>query len=242
MLTELNLLTKNLKRSDKMKNADNKIYIITGHYGSGKSEFSINFARYLKSKNNSVCLADLDIVNTYFRSREVRTSLMKNGIEVVSDTLESTKGLDMPYLSPAIKGQIINQDKNVILDCGGDNVGIRVLRQFDQEIIKRDYEVFMIINIFRPETNNVENIVKMKKSLEGESGFKITGLINNSNFLRQTTVDDIVAADNIIKQVSNNTNIPIKYVTGLKKIINNLPNEVSGERLILDLSLRSEWL
>ncbi|QVK19123.1 ATP-binding protein [Mycoplasmatota bacterium] len=219
-----------------------KLYIIVGHYGSGKSEFSVNFAKKLKKNKKEVCLADLDIVNPYFRSREARLSLMNLGIAVVSDTLNSVKGLDMPYLSPAIKGQIVHNKNNLILDCGGDEVGVRVLKQFYNEIIERDFEIYMVINVYRPETSNVEAIIKMKNQLENEIGLPIKGYINNSNFLRQTSVDDIIYSDKILKEVSEITQVPILYVSALEKLIKQLPNDVSGERFILNLSLRNDWL
>jgi MinD-like ATPase involved in chromosome partitioning or flagellar assembly len=220
----------------------NKVYIIIGHYGSGKSEFSVNFAKYIKNESNEVSLADLDIVNPYFRSREVREELSNIGIDVVADSLNSTKGLDIPYLSGAIKGQIIQDRKNVILDCGGNDVGVRVLKQFHADLLKRELEMYMIVNVYRPETSTVEQIIDMKEQLEEEATLKITGLINNSNFLRQTTVDDIVYSDQLLKEVSEKTSIPIKYISGMKKLINNLPEKVSGERFILNLSLRTDWL
>ncbi len=221
---------------------DNKIYIIVGHYGSGKSEFSVNFAKKLNTLNKSVCLADLDIVNPYFRSRETRLSLINLGIDVISDTLDSVKGLDMPYISPAIRGQIAYNKKTIILDCGGDNVGTRVLKQFDDLIKQRDYEMYMIINVYRPETSTVEQIIDMKNKMEAESGLLITGYINNSNFLRQTTVDDVMNADSLIKEVSKITSVPIVYVSALESILNKLPNDISGEKFEINLSLRSDWL
>lgn len=221
---------------------DNKIYIIVGHYGSGKSEFSVNFAKKLNTLNKSVCLADLDIVNPYFRSRETRLSLINLGIDVISDTLDSVKGLDMPYISPAIRGQIAYNKKTIILDCGGDNVGTRVLKQFDDLIKQRNYETYMIINVYRPETSTVEQIIDMKNKMEAESGLLITGYINNSNFLRQTTVDDVMNADSLIKEVSKITSVPIVYVSALESILNKLPNDISGEKFEINLSLRSDWL
>ncbi len=220
----------------------NKIYIIVGHYGSGKSEFSINFAKKLKNNNKEVCLADLDIVNTYFRSREMRLSLTNLGIDVISDTLNSIKGLDMPYISPAIKGQIVHNKKNIILDCGGDAVGIRVLKQFVEDIKIRDYEMYMVVNIYRPETSTVEQTIEMKNKLEKESGLTITGFVNNSNFLRETTVDDVLYADKILKEVSRKTKIPILYVSSVSNVIKDLPDDISGEKFTLELTLRSKWL
>jgi len=221
---------------------DNKIYIIVGHYGSGKSEFAVNFAKKLHAEKKNVCLADLDIVNPYFRSREMRLSLINLGIDVISDTLNSVKGLDMPYISPAIKGQIVNNKKTIVLDCGGDNVGVRVLKQFDDEIKKRDYEMYMIINTFRPETSTVEQIIEMQDKLESEVDIKISGYINNSNFLRETTLEDIKNADKILKNVSKLTGKPILYVSAIKSLIDMLRDDISGEKFVLNLSLRSDWL
>ena len=56
---------------------DKRIRIIIGHYGSGKSEFSINYAVKLAEMGRKVTLADIDIVNMYFRSRE-KTREMEN--------------------------------------------------------------------------------------------------------------------------------------------------------------------
>ena len=224
-----------------MNTNTNKLTIIVGHYGSGKSEFSVNYAEYI-SQLGEVHLADLDIVNPYFRSRELRETLIKKGIVMVSDTLNSTKGLDMPYLSPAIKGQIANQTNRMILDCGGDDVGIRVLKQFIPQIKSRDYEIWMIINTFRPETSDVNQIQIMKDKLELELGLKVTHYIHNSNFLRHTTVDEMIAADQLMKEVSELTNIPIKYVSGIKSLIDQLPNDVSGERFVMELLLRNDWM
>jgi hypothetical protein len=221
---------------------DRKIYIITGHYGSGKSEFAVNFAYYLRNKNREVILADLDIVNPYFRSREVTTKLNNAGVDVIGDSLNSTKGLDMPYISASVQGAIASSSKDVILDCGGDATGIRVLKQFHDIIIKHNFAVYMIVNVFRPETSNAKQIMQMKDSIEQEANIRVTGFINNSNFIRKTTVEDIVYADSILKEVSKITNIPVIYVSGLKSVINSIPNMVSGEKFILDLNLRDNWL
>ena len=221
---------------------NNNLYIIVGHYGSGKSEFAVNFAKRLKVENQNVSLADLDIVNPYFRSREKREELNKLGITVISDTLESVKGLDMPYISPAIKSSINQKNSNLILDCGGDEVGVRVLKQFYQEIVKVNYIMYMVVNVYRPETSTVDKIIKMQNDLEKESGLQVKGYINNSNFLRETTVLDIIYADEMLKEVSKRTQVPIKYISALDELINKLPNTVSGERFSLNLSLRTDWL
>jgi hypothetical protein len=199
----------------------NPLIIIVGHYGSGKSEFAVNLA--LKKNNEyPVCLVDLDIINTYFRSREVREFLNNKGIEVVSDTLNSTKGLDMPYLSPAIKGKI--------------------LIQYHNDIVDTNYEMWMVVNVFRKETSTAKQIIKMIESLENESGLKITGLINNSNYLKQTTVEDIIYSNQIIKEVVALTNIKVIYTSSIESLIPHLPNDILGDKFPLKIYLREKWL
>jgi cellulose biosynthesis protein BcsQ len=217
------------------------LIIIVGHSGSGKSEFAVNLAFQLVQEQR-VCLADLDIINTYFRSREIRDILKKEQIEVVSDTFDSTKGLDMPYLSPAIQGRIFKRDKLVILDCGGDANGIRVLKQYDSDIIDTLYDMWMVINVFRPETSNVQQIIKMMERLKKESGLIITGLINNSNYLRNTTAEDIIYSNQIIKEVVALTNIKVVYTSVIESLIQQLPPDILGEKFPLKILLREKWL
>lgn len=217
------------------------LIIVVGHYGSGKSEFSVNLS--LKLANiHQVSLVDLDIVNTYFRSREVRDILTKEEIEVISDTHNSTKGLDIPYLSPAIKGKVVMRDRLTILDCGGDANGIKVLHQFRNDIIDTPYDTWMVINVFRPETSSPDKIVKMIKILEDESGLKITGLVNNSNYLKHTKVEDIIYSNEIIKEVVALTNIEVIFTSGIKSLIENLNDDILGEKFPLRILLREKWL
>ena len=219
-----------------------KVYIIIGHFGSGKSEFSVNFAKRLKGLGQSVCLADLDIVNPYFRSRERREELTALGIEVLSDILDSIKGLDIPYLSPAIRGHIANSKQTMILDCGGDQSGLTILKQFEEELAKRTYEVLMIINTFRPQTSSVAQILEMKAKLEATSGLEVSGYINNSNYLRATTLQEYLSAQDLIEQVSLITEVPIKYLSGIENLMKQLPQNLPGEKITLNLSLREDWL
>ncbi|MBP6904238.1 MAG: ATP-binding protein [Bacilli bacterium] len=217
------------------------LIIVVGHSGSGKSEFSVNLAQKLV-KEYPVCLADLDIVNTYFRSREIRETLNKEQIEVISDTYSSTKGLDMPYLSPAIQGKIFKRDKLVILDCGGDENGIKVLKQYESDIVDTLYEMWMVINVFRPETNSIEKIIKMINKLTNESKLRITGLINNSNYLKNTTVENMIYSNQLIKEVVALTHIQVVYTTGIKSLLQQLPSDILGEKFPLKILLREKWL
>ena len=107
-----------------------KIYIITGHYGSGKTEVSVNLAFKLREEGKKVALGDLDIVNPYFRSRERAELLEEKGIKVVSSTLGHNSSLDLPAVSSEIRGPMAESDTSVILDLGGDMAGARAVTLF----------------------------------------------------------------------------------------------------------------
>lgn len=224
-----------------MKNKK-KVTLIVGHYGSGKSEFAVNYALTCKKAEDAVCLVDLDIVNPYFRSREVREMLESLGITVLSDAHKSQKGLDMPYLSPAIKGHLENRNERMIFDCGGDPVGLVVLKQFERELKQREVEVLMVINTFRPETSTVELIMAMIERLETALGFKITAFVNNSNLLYTTTASDMIGADTILKAVQKTSGIKVHYLSGVKSLLDQLPEEIAGEHFYLTIYLRDQWL
>jgi hypothetical protein len=148
----------------------------------------------------------------------------------------------MPYLSPAVQGRIAKRDKFLIMDCGGDPNGIKVLRQFSDLISDAPYEMWMIVNVFRPETHNPSDILAMYRALQASSGLKITGFINNSNLLRQTSVADMLQANQIMQEVVEETNVKVVYTSGIPELLNKLPNDILGEKFPLQIILREKWL
>lgn len=218
-----------------------RINIICGHYGSGKSEFSLNFALNIET-DKMIGIVDLDVVNPYFRSREVRDIIDADRIEFISDSLDTTVGLDMPYISAKIKKPLQNENYVGIYDIGGNDIGMKVLHQIGEEMKSLNPEVLCVFNVYRPETNNVESIIDMIDKIEGESNLKITGLVNNSNFVRGTEVRDIIYGEKILQEVSEMTKIPIKYTSVWEKLVPELPENIKGEVVPLKLLLRKEWL
>lgn len=207
------------------------IYFITGHYGSGKSEFSLNFAIQKQIKT----IVDLDIVNPYFRSRELEEMLNEHGIEMISSTIKNALGSDLPYISPKAFLPFYSS-ADALYDIGGNDVGAKILRQFKDEAT-----MYMVVNVFRQETDSKDNIIKMKNRIEGSSGYKVKGFINNSNLLRDTTKEDILYGERIIKEVSDVTGIPIVY-TSFYETIDIKQEDVLGELIPLKLYLRKHWL
>ncbi|MFA7075652.1 MAG: hypothetical protein WC152_03175 [Candidatus Izemoplasmatales bacterium] len=212
------------------------ITFLTGYYGSGKSELAINLA--IKERVDYVI--DLDVVNPYFRTREQEELLKTYDIEVISSDLEYKAHIDMPYISKRVFIPFHDESKKAIFDLGGNDVGAKLLRQFE-DYNDLDVDLFLVINVFRTESDNVDKIVSLINKIEGVGGYKVTGLINNTNLLKDTTVDDILFGENIIKEVSNITKLPIVFTTVWEDIYaDNLVFE--GEILKLKLYFRKNWL
>lgn len=213
-----------------------RITFITGHYGSGKSECSANLAIQKKIP----FLVDLDIVNPYFRTRELEELFASHQIETVHSSIKKSIGSDLPYIDQKAFLPFYNKEMTAIYDLGGDGVGAILLRQFE-EWITEDVDLLLCINIYREETATVEKIIQMKNLIEGKGGIQITGLINNSNFLRDTTEEDILLGQKIVKEVSGMTGLPIVYTSYYQSMTIH-PEYYEGELLPLALYLRKKWL
>lgn len=170
---------------------DKRIVLIVGHYGSGKTEFAVNYAIRLSEKNKKAAIIDLDIVNPYFRSREKKEFIERKGIRLISNSFEYDITADLPSVSASIYAPLQDKDCHVVFDVGGDNVGARVLARYKKYLMENEYDMFCVINANRPETNTLEGALYHISAIEQETGVKITGIINNTHLLRETSKEDI---------------------------------------------------
>lgn len=187
-----------------------RVHIFLGAYGSGKTETAVNFALHEREAGRGVVLIDLDIVNPYFRSREIRADLSEQGIQVVS----SAAGLeeaDLPALSPAIIGALQNESLRVVLDVGGDPAGARALARFHNQLSPLGPEVLAVVNPFRPETRDARSINTMVASLGKAGRQPATGLVANPNLGPETTVSTIVEGTAILRQAAAELRLPLAF-------------------------------
>ncbi|MDP8202465.1 MAG: ATP/GTP-binding protein [Candidatus Tenebribacter burtonii] len=220
---------------------NNKLIIVIGAFGSGKSEYSINLAREYSQKGKQVTLVDLDVVNPYFRSRDIRDQFTKKGITVIAPEGEFQYA-DLPMLSPRIMGAVQNYSNTVILDVGGDPSGCRTLARYVTNIKKRGYEMHFVINTKRPFTSDENGITEMLKMLEFTSKLEVTELICNTNLMEYTTFGIIEEGINIINDVSIKENIKFNLFTVLDKYTEHIPNQINGKtRIILYYFLSKPW-
>ncbi len=186
---------------------DKRIRIISGHYGSGKTEFAVNYAVKLASEGMKTTLVDLDIVNVYFRSREKAQLLEDKGVHVISSTFGHSANLDVPAISPAVLTPLEQKDTNVVLDLGGNAVGARVLARYKHLLTEDEYDLFLVVNVYREDTVDAAGIKKQMESIEVQTGLKVTGLISNTHLLRDTKVSDVEHGYKIVKSISEEYNV-----------------------------------
>lgn len=222
---------------------DKRIRIIIGHYGSGKTEFACNYAVGLAEVCASeIVLADLDIVNPYFRSRERASFLEDRGINVLSSQLGNDINTDLPALSAAVYAPLQNEEVELILDVGGDSVGARVLRQYTSFFTQEDCDMFAVINANRPETATVEGAINHLRAIENEAGLKLTGLINNTHMIWDTSLEDVMKGHKLLLEVSDRLGVPIVYASVMRKLVAEVEEKISVPVVPVDMIMRDVWM
>ena len=224
-----------------MKLNMNGIVIICGNYGSGKTETAVNLAAKSRIGGKAVKIADLDLVNPYFRTREARGFLEDLGVEVVLPDKRYMHA-DLPILTPAVANMIQDPAELTILDAGGDDVGVTVLAALGDFLSKRDVHMIQVINPFRPFTETIEGCIQIKEEIEASSKLKITSLVSNANLIDETTPEHIIEGYRFIKEVSKTTGLPIEFITASSQMIPALDmNQFHCPVLTIDRQLVFPW-
>ncbi len=218
------------------------VHVITGHYGSGKTEFSVSLAAKRALEGYLVAIGDLDIVNPYFRSRERHEELAELGIRVISSSLGPNVTLDLPAISAEIRGPIVDEHCLPILDVGGDSIGAKALNEFLFDITKRGYEMLLTLNAYRMETSTVEGALRHIEAIQSASHLEFTGIIVNTHMVRETTTDDVLVGYELANKVSAASDLPIRYISAIPTALAGLPDDVVGERVPIGLYMRDAWM
>lgn len=220
---------------------EHKLIIVIGAYGSGKSEYSINLAKDFNNKDHDIVLCDMDVVNPYFRSRDVREQFEEIGIQVVAPEGEF-KHADLPMISPRIRGMIMKKDVTVVLDVGGDPAGARTLGRFVPEIKQRGYELHFVVNPNRPFTSNIAEIKQMIEMIESLSTLKVTELVSNANLMEYTDESVVASGVEMIEKVSTELGLPFNKYLVLDKFSDIIPDKIGNkQRIILKYFLNKPW-
>ena len=200
-----------------------RIQIITGHYGSGKTEYAVNLALHLAQTTENVALADMDIVNPYFRSYEQAKRLEDAGIRVI---VTSCGGVaDIPAINPEVMS-IFQQEKwTGVLDIGGDPIGARVLARFAPQLKPEDFDLLFVLNANRPETKDVESALQYMQGIERECRQKVTGIVNNTHLCGETTAEDILKGARLAHALSERTSLPVIHHAVQRKFVEQVQDQ-----------------
>ena len=199
-----------------------RLTLFAGHYGSGKTNIAVNYAMHLAEEGKQVCIADLDIVNPYFRTKDSERELTERGIQLISPHYANTN-VDLPAL-PAESYRLV-QDRSIfgVVDLGGDDRGAYALGRFAQAIVEENnYRMAFVINRFRPLTSTVEDTVEIMREIEAAAGIRFTCIVNNSNIGRETTRETVLESVAFAEALSAATGLPIWLHTVEKSIAEGL--------------------
>jgi len=188
------------------------IVVIVGNYGCGKTEVSINLAVNRKRAGIDVRVADLDLVNPYFRTREARAQLSELGIDVVVPP-EKYLQADLPILSPVIAGLIRRPSQLTLIDAGGDDAGATVLATLAEPFRDKRVHMLQIVNPFRPFTDTLSGCLKMRDDIEKASKMTVSGIAGNANLIDETAIEDIYKGYDFVKAFSDQSRLPLEFIT-----------------------------
>ncbi len=194
-----------------------RVTMFLGHYGSGKTNLAVNFALSMREKGLSVKMADLDIVNPYFRTKDSEKLLKEKGIELISPAFANSN-VDLPALPQQAYSLVQRKDFYAVMDIGGDDRGAYALGRYTPYILEEnDYEMIFVANFYRPLTTTADEAIEVMREIESACKIKFTAIINNSNLGNQTTAEAINATIERANELSKKTNLPIIATTVVDK-------------------------
>ena len=203
-----------------------RVLLLCGHYGSGKTNIAVNLAQQIKREYPTVTLADLDIVNPYFRSKDSADELEAAGIRLICSNYANSN-VDIPALPPDLYALTDDRRMRAIIDVGGDDRGALVLGRLAPAILQEnDYEMLMVINCYRPLTRDASSTVEVMREIEVAGGIRFTGLVNNSNLGVETTAEDVLTSMRYAEEVSTMSGLPVVMTAADEKLQEELKGKI----------------
>lgn len=220
-----------------------KYVVITGNYGSGKTELALNLAlRFARAGENTV-LVDMDIVNPYFRSSGKRTLLEEAGVRVISPQY-ANKNIDMFSLSGEIYAPFDNPPDHAVFDVGGDNTGAAALGMLKDQFLAHGDEVefLFVVNAARPLQYSADSVMNIMREIEKSAGINITGVVNNANLARDTDLQTIEAGEALAREVAEKAGVELKF-SAVREDLAGLSELKTLQKVFpIRVYMRPDWL
>ena len=215
-----------------------RLTLFAGHYGSGKTNISVNYALLLASQGKKVCIADLDIVNPYFRTKDSAQVLEAAGIDLISPQFANTN-VDLPALPAEAYRLVTDREVYGIMDIGGDDRGAYALGRYVPSIIEENnYRMVFVANCYRPLTRTPEEALEVMREIEEACKLSFTDIINNSNLGHETTAETILASREYMDRLSELSGLPIFATSAIAGIAQSL---TGLEEPVLSLQLQEKY-
>lgn len=195
-----------------------RVTLFCGHYGSGKTNISVNYALYLKNNGKEVDIADMDIVNPYFRTKDSEELLNTAGIRLISPRFANSN-VDLPALPQELYGLFERRERYAVLDIGGDDRGAYALGRFTPFILEEnDYNNLYVVNFYRPLTMTAADAFEVMKEIEAAGRIPFTGIVNNSNLGEETAAETVEKSAAAAAELSALSGVPV-VMTSVKSDI-----------------------
>ena len=203
-----------------------RITILCGHYGTGKTNVAVNLALAMAKTGENVTVADLDIVNPYFRTLDSAAAFEEAGIRLICSRFANTN-VDLPSLPPDLYAITDDKSHRVVIDVGGDDSGAMVLGRLAPAITAEDsYEMYLVVNRYRPLTPDVPSTIEVMGEIEAASRLTFTGIVNNSNLGAETTAADVLASVDYAAELAKAAGLPLVATTVEERIYSDLEGQI----------------
>ncbi len=203
-----------------------RLTLLCGHYGTGKTNVAVNLALALHRQGEAVTVADLDIVNPYFRTMDSADAFEHAGIRLICSRFANSN-VDIPSLPPDLYAITDDRDTRMVLDIGGDDSGATVLGRLAPAILAEDsFEMWMVVNQYRPLTRDIPSTIEVMEEIQQAAGLPFTGVVNNSNLGAETTAADVLATRDYAIGVAEAAGIPLVMTTVDERLAEELAGQI----------------
>ena len=205
-----------------------RVTLFAGHYGSGKTNIAVNYALHLRRQGLPVIIADLDIVNPYFRTKDSAKELEEAGIEVIASPYANSN-LDIPALPEKMYRVCRDHSVYAVIDVGGDDQGAVALGRYTPEILEEgNYEMIFVANAFRPLTRRPEEALEVMREIEAAGGIPFTAIVNNANLGEETSAEDVLRGEAFCRELSQLSGLPVAFTSIVRELQPHLEGKVGN--------------
>ena len=217
-----------------------RVTVFAGHYGSGKTNVAVNYALLAAKSFDKVAIADLDIVNPYFRTKDSEEVLNKNGVQLISSPFANTN-VDTPALPAQAYSIIHDKGIHAVIDVGGDDRGALALGRYAPYIVEENnYEMLFVINKYRYLTSSARDTIEIMREIEAAASIRFTAIVNNSNLGDETKAADVLVSLEYANEVANISGLPIKMTTVKEGLETEIGDKINN-LLPIKLYVKQSW-